>query len=387
MWKPFLCSALCAFSLVLAAADTASSDDTGKTGTRTKTMAMQRLGDDLFIAGGTVTVNEPVAADLIVSGGNIDVDAAVAGDAVALGGKVRLGVGVGHSVYAAAGQLTINGRVGRNVRVAGGQIELGPQSEVVGNVSAVGGQVRLHGKVNGHVQTAGSRVLIDGPVAGDVIATSGQVELGPNARIAGKLRYRSNQALRQDELAQVLGGIEQMTSPAKRGDEGRMADRERSRHGIAALLGGVWTLGLIVLAAILLAALPDLFAAIGQTMRERLGMSLLLGFAFLVCVPVAAVIVLATLIGIPLGLLALALYALLVPLAYVSASIGLADWALWRWLPGRSARLVPRIAASAAMLLILSLLGWIPVLGGLIGFLVLLAGLGALMLQTPRIRR
>ena len=372
--KPFLFATLCAFGLAFASAEG------GDKGT---TRAIQRLGDDVFIAGGSVIVNQPVAGDLIVAGGNIDVDEAVAGDAVAAGGKVRLGFGVGQSVYAAAGQLTISDKVGRNARVAGGQVEFGPKSEIVGNVSAVGGQVRLYGAVKGYVQIAGGRALIDGPVAGDVIATSGHVELGPHARIAGKLRYRSREVLSQDPAAQVAGGIEKMPGLVGLGDDERRA-MERARHRAAGVLGGVWTLGLIALAGVLLAVLPGFFAAVARTLRERPGASLLLGFVFLVCVPVAAVILFITLIGAPLGAVGLACYAALLPLAYVSAAIGLGDWALRRWLPQRAATVPVRIGATAATLMALYLLSWIPGLGALVGFLALLAGLGALLLQTRR---
>ena len=373
MWKPFLCSILCAFGPAVAAAEAADNNPP---------VAVQRLGGDMFVAGGSVTVNQPVTGDLIVTGGSIDVDAAVAGDAVAIGGKVRLGVDVGQSVYAAGGQLAVNGKVGRNVRVAGGQVWFGPKSEIVGNVSAVGGQVRLYGTVKGHVQVAGGRVLIDGPVSGDVVATTGHVELGPNARIAGKLRYRSNEALLQDPAATVGGGIEEMTPPVARGDAG--AHRREGRRAGAVVVSGVWTLGLIVLASVLLVALPVFSAVVARTLRERLGISLLLGFVLLVCVPVAALLLCITLIGIPLGLFTLALYAALLPIAYVSAGIGVGDWALRRWLPDRAERLPARIAAAAVTLLALSLLGWVPALGALVGFLALLAGLGALLLQARR---
>jgi hypothetical protein len=142
-----------------------------------------------------------------------------------------------------------------------------------------------------------------------------------------------------------------------------------------------WTLGLVLLLAVLLATLPGPCAAVARTLRERPGASLLLGFVWLVCVPVAAVLMAVTVIGIPLALLTLALYAALLPVAYVGAAIGLGQWALSRWWPTRADALASRIAAGAAALLALSLLGWMPVLGGLFGFLALLAGLGALLLQ------
>lgn len=338
-----------------------------------------RLGGDLFVAGGALTVRDAVGGDLFAAGGSIDVDAPVAGDALVVGGKVRLGVDVAQSVYAAGGQLSIDGKVGHNARVAGGRVEFGPKADVQGNVSVAGGRVRLLGAVRGHVQVAGGRLWIDGPIGGDVLATSGEVALGPNARIAGKLRYRSGDPVQQDPAAQVQGGVEQWAGWHR---EARPAAPPRPmRSGIA----WWWTAGLIVLAALLLAVWPQWCARNSQTLRERPGLSLLLGFVWLVCVPVAVLVLLLTIIGIPLALLAAALYVAVLPLAYVSTAIGLADRALRAWRSDAANRWGWRIAGAALVLVALALLGRVPWLGGLVVFAALLAGLGIFALQWRRV--
>lgn len=261
---------------------------------------------------------------------------------------------------------------------------LGPSSEIAGNVTAAGGQLRLQGTVKGHVQAAGGRVLIDGPVSGDVTASTGQLELGPKARIAGTLRYRSQEAFVRDPAAQVEGGIEVEPVAVQGTKATPSVERGAEPSRVAGALGVLWALGLIVCAAVLLAALPGFSATVSRTLRQRPGPSVLLGFVILVCLPVAAVIVFVTVIGIPLALLAMALYAVLLPLGYIAAGIGLGDWALERWWPQKVGRTPLRIAAAAAVLVALSLLGWVPLLGSLAGFVALLAGLGALLLQLRR---
>jgi cytoskeletal protein CcmA (bactofilin family) len=335
---------------------------------------------DVFIAGGALAVREPVAGDLFVAGGNVDVDAAVSGDTLAAGGKLRLGEAVGGSVYAAAGQLTVNGQVGHNARVAGGQVEFGPKSDVSGNVSVAGGQIRLLGAVHGDVQAAGGRLWLDGAVAGDVVADTGLVELGPNARVAGKLRHRGGRVQR-DEAAQVAGGIESW--PSGWGDAGAPPSpswpaRETVR------IGWGWTLGLVLLAALLLAVLPAFHARVGSTLRRRPGLSVLLGIVCLACVPVALVLLMLTVLGIPLALLGAALYIALLPLAYVSAAIALGDWALQAWRAAAAARWGWRVSAAGVVLVLLTQATRAPLLGGAMVSLALIAGLGALVLQLRR---
>ena len=337
------------------------------------------MGGDRFIAGSSVSLTDAVAGDLFAAGGSIESDASVGGDAVLAGGKLRIGADVAHSVLATGGQITINGQVGRNVRAAGGQIEFAPASRIVGNVSVAGGQVNLRGAVLGHVQAAGGRVFIDGPVGGDVLAASGQVELGPNARIAGTLRYRSGDSLRQDPAAQVRGGAVQMMDAPGAAHDNPMHHREgRGWHGGPSW---PWTLGLVLLAAVLLVLLPGAFSRVSTTWQTRPGMSLLLGFVLLVCAPFAAVLFIVTIVGIPLGLMTLALYLVLLPIGYVSSAIALGDWGLRRLRVGAAERLGWRIGAAAAALVALALLGAVPWLGSWVAFAALLAGLGALLLQ------
>src|SRR5439155_22264791 len=113
-------------------------------------------------------------------------------------------------VYAAGGRVSINGAVERNVRVAGGTVDISPQAQVGGNVSVAAGNVAIAGKVKGYLQVMGARVYLNGSVDGDVDATGRDIELGPSARIAGKLRYRSAEEPKRDPSAQVRGGIEAM---------------------------------------------------------------------------------------------------------------------------------------------------------------------------------
>jgi cytoskeletal protein CcmA (bactofilin family) len=337
-------------------------------------IAAHDQGADHFVAGRSIRVVEPVAGDLIAAGGKVDVDATVNGDAVVTGGDVRISGAVNNSLYAGGGQVTLDATVGRNARIGGGRVEIGPKAMVAGNVSIGGGEVRIEGAVKGYVQAAGGSVLIDGTVGGDVVAASRVVELGPNARIAGKLRYASRSELKRDPAAQVTGGVER--SP--------MADRSSGHtHRTVARAGRwLWTVGLVLMAVVLVAAMPAFTARVATTLHTRVGMSLLIGFVALVCVPVAAILLLFTLIGIPLALLALVLYFALLLVGYAMTGIGIGDWLLGRYRAADAARAGWRIGAAALATLAMALLARVPWIGALVSFIVLIAGLGAVVMQA-----
>lgn len=334
------------------------------------------LGSDHFAAGSEVVVERPVAGDLIAAGGQLTVRAAVAGDAVLSGGEVRVDGPVGESLYLMGGKLVVNGAVGRNARVGGGQFELGAPAAVAGNLSVGGGDVRIQGRVNGYLQVAGGKVRIDGVVGGDVEARAGELTLGPNARITGKLRYASRSEIQRDPAAQIQGAVERIPV------EGGWPMPDDMERGMGRSGGWIWTLGLLVLAGVLVTALPGFSGRLADTLRRRFLLSLLLGFVLLVCVPVAAVLVMLTLIGVPLGLLTMALYPALLLLGYVCSGVALGAWAGTRWQPSWSQGRVGRMATAMFGVLAIGLLARVPWLGGGVMAVALLAGVGALALQA-----
>jgi cytoskeletal protein CcmA (bactofilin family) len=332
---------------------------------------VHRQGSDAFVAGESARVSEPVKGDLVAAGGELRIAAPVSGDLLAVGGMVRLEPAAAQDLYAAGGQVSFDGTLARNARIAGGSVSIGPKARIDGNASLAGGRVEMLGSVGGYLQAAGGRVFIDGRVDGNVEAAAGELELGPGARIAGRLRYRGGAPLKQASGAQVQGGIERLEMPVRRGAE---------RFAMRAAFG-LWTLGLMLMAAVLVAALPEFFGRVADAARTRLGWSLLAGFVALVAIPAAMLVLLVTLIGIPLAALAALGYLAFLLLGYVAAGIVLGDAALKRWLAGRAAQRGWRAGAAALGVLAIGLLALIPWLGLLVAFLALIAGMGALVLQ------
>jgi cytoskeletal protein CcmA (bactofilin family) len=345
----------------------------------------RRFGGDLFAASNQLLVSQPVAGDLIAGGGQVEVKADVGGDAIIMGGSLRLDGDVTESLFLAGGQVVVNGKAGRNARVGGGQVEFGPSSQVGGNLSVGGGDVALKGRVNGYLQAAGGKVLIDGVVAGDVEARAGELTLGPNARITGKLRYASREPLQRDPAAQVQGDVERIGIPG--GWPVPEEVERRVRGSVSGSASWIWTVGLLVVAGAMAAALPGFTERVATIWRNRFPMSLLLGFVLMVCLPVVAVLFLATLIGVPLGLLTLAAYPILLVLGYVSSGMALGVWASTGLNHPLGRGGAGRVAAAVLGMLAIGLLARLPFLGGPVMGLALLAGLGALALQFWRSNR
>ena len=331
------------------------------------------IAKDRFTAGGSVRQSQPVEGDLFGIGGEVDLRAGVAGDAILGGGDVRVRDRVAQDLYAGGGSVRVEAAVGRNARIAGGNVEIAPSASIAGNLSIAGGSVEVRGPVGGYVQIAGGDVVIDGPVAGDVRVASGELELGPNARIGGRLIHRGAQRIRQDPAAQVAGGIE-------RGAPLHIERERGSRHAGGRGVSWLWSLGLIALAGFIAGVFPAGSRDIGAGLRKDPGIGLLLGFIALVCVPIAAVVLAVTIIGIPLALAVLLLYFLMLIVGYAAVGVVIGDAALARLRSQDAQRAGWRVGAAMATMLSLALLTRIPYVGGLVAFVALLAGVGAIVL-------
>ena len=329
-------------------------------------------GGDRIVGGGSVRQTKPVDGDLIGIAGEFELAAPVDGKALLAGGNVRVSSPVERDLFAAGGNVVIAAAVAGNARVAGGNVELASNGSIAKDLSVAGGDVDIRGPVGGTIHVGAGNVLIDSTVGGDVRAASGDLKLGPNARIAGRLVHRGANVTR-DPAAVVEGGIVQKVRETRH--------RERVnpvRHG------GWWTLGFVVLAAILAAAFPAEVRRVGNQLRTHPGLSLFAGFVALVCVPFAALILMITIIGLPIALVVMLLYALLLIVGYAAAGVMLGDAALQRFRAEDAAHLGYRIGAATAAMLLLALIARIPVLGGFVVLAAVLFGMGAIVMSVAR---
>ncbi|PMS13095.1 polymer-forming cytoskeletal protein [Trinickia caryophylli] len=328
----------------------------------------RELGGDRFAAGGSIEIEQPVSGDAIAAGRAVVLSSKVAGDAVLAGRNVLVDGDTGQNLYAAGSELVVNAAIGRNARIAGRRVDISRGARVAGNVSAAGGQINVLGDIEGYLEAAGGRIYIDGKVGGDVEARGREVVLGPNARVAGAVHYRSPNRIVQHPQAVVSGGIERTMTH-------RAAAPARAWYRVG---HWIWTIGLMVLAAVLIAAFPGFCARVSERAGRRFLVNLLLAFVVIVCTPVAGIALLVTGIGAPLGIVVLLIYPALLLVGYASAGVALGDAVLHRVRPLNAALKGWRIVFAALAVLVLSLLVRAPWIGGAVAAITLLAGVGAL---------
>jgi hypothetical protein len=342
-------------------------------GAREHETVARTFGNDIFMAGSDVRLTDGSAGDAILAGGWVSTSGAVQGDEVATGGQVQLGADVAGGLYAAGGRIRLDGKVGHNARIAGGHVEIGPDANVQGGLTVGGGEVAVDGRVGKYLQVGAGRTRIDGHVGGNVDVASGELEVGPDAVIDGALTYYGPQPASVASGAQIRGG----THYVERQHWRRFGHRRAFGPG-----AWIWLAGWIIAGIILLGLWPGFSRAVSEVARHKLWVALLLGFAVLVCVPVALLVLCLTIIGIPLALLLFFLYLLLLPLGYLASAAAIGEWLLSRMRSGAAVVTQQRILMLIGVLIVLFVLTRVPLFGGALRFLLIIAGIGSLVIAA-----
>jgi hypothetical protein len=240
-----------------------------------------------------------------------------------------------------------------------------PADETVGDAVIFDGPATVDGTVEQSLVVFNGDAEISGTVEQDVIVLNGAVTLRSGAVVGGDLISRKVPTI--EEGATVGGDQIRVSANLDIGDIGFVSR-------FAWWLG--YSVSTLVLGLLLLLFAPALDGALTRTARERLGGAIGIGAAWFFLLPVAAVVLLVTIVGIPLGLFLLLALALLYTVGYVAGAHGIGRFVM-----------KPPSSQYVAFLVgwgILRLVSLIPVLGGLEWLLTAIFGLGLLAVAARR---
>lgn len=339
-----------------------------RSGTTVTVPAGQTVEDDLVAMGETVTIAGRVTGDvyafarMVVVTGTIDGDLLAAGEQVSVEGAVLGDVRVG------ASQVAINGQVGKNVTAGAGRVDIGPRGQIGGSVLAGTNVLTSFGSVGGGVTAGASNVQIAGTVGESVHARVGTLTVEPGARIGGAVVYEADQ-----EAAIPVGTVTGPVAFTQRPIE--PPQQESPLFGLFDVGGLIWLVGSALLGILLVKLFPRAADGVVQAGRRRPLQSFAMGLALLIAVPVVALVLAITLIGLPLTLGLALLYGLALLIAW--PTLGLVVGALLAMAVRRGAAL-HAVWLLLIGLLVLHVLTHVPVVGGFVTFLGLVFGLGVL---------
>lgn len=329
--------------------------------------------DNTYLAGANVRVAVPVPADLSAVGADVSVDAPVAGDVLIGGARIDVEGRVSGDVRVAGARVSISGPVGGDLSAIGGVVLATGKAD---DIQIMGGTVRVTGGATGHVTIYGSDVYLSGTYDGNVdISASDRISVADGTVIKGTLRYNAPQEAAIAQTASIAGGA-QYTGAAK--DLPSLEEAKRYAIAGAGVFFLVKALAALVAAGLIVGLFPELSRRVLQRSGTRSPKThvllALLGFALLILVPVAILLLLVSFVGIGVALIFSAMYFLMLLLAYVYAGL-LAGAAL---IALKTKRMHASWKAAVLGTFFLHVLSLVPYIGGTIVFLLMLISIGAL---------
>lgn len=331
------------------------------------------IGRDLVAAGDLVTVSGDDLDGAFAAGETVEMISPTREDALLAGRRVKVRAAIGDDAYLAGETVDVAAPVAGRVVAAGETVTLNAETVTGGSVRLFGRRVEVAGAVGGDSWIVAETVRLSGRFAGDVTVSASDVDIDPDARFEGMLITR----------APAEPVVPERAAPPERRRyehwEPSEWDWEWAPRGMLGAAAGavlLFPMSLLVAGAILLAAASDAMGRIVEVGMARPAASIGGGLVVLAVWIVAALLLLVSVLGTPLGLLMGLAIPLIVMLGYVTGALTLSLGA-WRSLGKPIPGGLGRFGLLALGLLVLSLVGLIPVVGFIAGLLVTLGGLGA----------
>ncbi len=348
---------------------------------------------DLYVGTGELWVKAPIAGDLIAAGGEIKVMDSVMQDILVSGGELYLEGYVGDDVRAAGGRITVSGTIAGDLLVFGGEITIEENANIMGDLRIFGGDITINGTVDGDFKTAGGSIYFGGEAKSDFEIKGGDIEI--NGNILGPATLAASEI--------TLGENARFNSPVRYWQEdGEMDFGEANAHfdpeleeyeGDRKPFGLSWTpflilygLSILVILIILNFLFNKPLAQAADTLQKEPAQSLAYGAVYMLGLPILGILLLVTIIGIPIGLLFLALgffswiFSLSIAAVITAKSLktryNYQSWNTWLL-----------ILVSAAAFAVLKLISLIPFIGWLAYILVVAMALGSIILRIVQQRK
>lgn len=357
----FVVLALVAMPLVSLAAEFRGGD-------QPSTTKSEKVSNDLYMGGGSVTSAGNVIGDLMTAGGNIVVSGDVDADLTAAGGNVNILSDVGDDVRAFGGTVVLAGKVGGDLLVGGGQVTVGG-SGIGGDAVIGGGNVRIDAPIAGKLYAGGGNIYINAPVGGDVKIEADKVTLGPSAVISGSLTYKSKAELTQEDGAVVKGKV----------DYTQRAQRATPSAKFAAIFSAVllWKFFALLASALVIGMMfrrwsKELVSIATRRPLFELGRGLLV----LVAVPAISVILFMTLIGVPFGIVGLFGFVIMMLFTWIVTPI-IVGSVVYKYFSKRELEVSWKTILLGVF--ICTLLGLVPFIGWLAQILLMYITLGSIV--------
>ena len=334
------------------------------------------VNHDLFVGAGYMKILGNVNGDVFAAGGDFENSGHINGDIILGSGNSIIGGKVDGNLRVGAGRVVINGEVARNATALSSDVLLDKDAAINGNLNVLAGKVTLNGYVGGDFRAGAESVLINGLIKGDVEVGSSKVSFGPDAKINGHLMYKGDKEMFIPEGV-VDGEIIRKEPTTSVNFEQNRKKVEKGVKVFRVVRRAISILSYLIIGTILSLVFASFMKKTALTIEEKPWQTLGLGFGGLIVIPIAALLIMITVIGIPIGIISFMLYGILLYLAKLPGAL----WIGSKILKEETKPLLPMLLG----IFILMLVSFIPYLGAFVSFVAMVFGIGSYLINFKNV--
>lgn len=331
------------------------------------------------------TQEETTEGSLFISGSRIQVDGEVNGDLFCAGQQVEINGSINGDIICAGQYVNINGPVSGDIRVAGQMVNV--ENSVSGNISSVAQTFTIakNASISGEVGVGAQSINLAGTImksvygGGETVSVSGKIKdlhmevdslsVLQGASIAGSIEYTSNnQASIAPEA--TVGGMINKSIPNNDRVKLKVGESSQPRPSNKGIPFLVLT---TTFGALLLIFLKKRTLTLTQTMQQNIGITFIRGLLYVVLVPVALLLLIITLIGIPLAVISVLILIFVYFIARALSAIIVGLFIIDKLWESKKGQLGWSLIAGV---IVLWALLQIPIIGGFTSLIITLYGFG-----------
>ena len=333
--------------------------------------ADQSIVEDFYALGNTVTLSGVQEGDVYAVAGNTTLNGEVAADLAALSGSVHVHGPVGDDVRAVAGEVIVGDAVAGDLFVIAGSLKILSTASIGGDVFFFGDSAEIEGEVGGGVMGSYTSLRIDAPVAQDVdVTVTRTLTLGDKASITGNVSYKSDTDVVRSPNASVEGEVIKSTPvmPSATPDT-----RTLAIQFLMSLFGS------LCVYLVLRRQLPTLVEVTTTPLASRA----VIGLLGIVALLLLSIVLMASVLGVWVGLVGLFTTGMLLLLAYLLIPIILGAY-IWKLL---SQSITVNTLSIVVGALLYHTLMFVPLLGALATLFLISIATGGLLTLVYRFLR
>lgn len=351
----------------------------------------QTINDNHFVSGENLNIEGDYNKDIFLSGTKINFFGNVSGDLFVIGQDIKIDGEVKGSIFFIASQIEIAARVGGSVRGIAQKVKL--ENYIDHNLTVFASTIESQAMVNWHgylvardmniggqferLDIKTTKAKINSKIKDSLviigIGNNTQVELLPPSEIGGNVDYTGKNNLTIADGVVIYGKVSQKNII-------QPETKDFISYG-QIFWWLVFLFGMILVGLLLITLFGSRLLTIPKYIEQENYKLLFPGLIVFILIPIVAVLLFISLIGIPLALLLLLLYILIFYLGQILLSIWLGDF-IWQRIKQKP-KLTKDTKNYLFWCLVLGAIVWrfivtLPILGGLVAWLISLLFFGGI---------